>query len=174
MLNIVVISHETKIKKMKIQKKGRRKMTFKKTIFCFGIVMICLLVISLSFGANIKASEAEKQEYKQERARIEALRKSFKPGPVNDLEEYEKFVDEIQKRWKNRKKEHYGRLMLEICKPLSSGRLKGDRRYEVARKYALSALADANDIPIETELELTGHVITLMIGVTGNPSKFDF
>lgn len=53
--------------------------TDKKTIFCFGIVMIYLLVTSLSFGANLKASEMEKQEYKQERARIEALRKSFTP-----------------------------------------------------------------------------------------------
>jgi len=110
------------------------------------------------------SSQAEKQEYKQERARIKALRKSFKPGPVNDLEEYEKFADEIQKRWQNRKKEYYARLMLEVCGPLSSGNFKHDRRYELARKYALLAVAEPNEISFETELNLIGHAITLMIG----------
>ena len=140
------------------------------------LVLMCFsLVQNISFGAGAESSEAEKQEYKQERARIKALRKSFKPGPINDLKEYEKFGDEIQMRWKNRNKEHYGRLMLEVCKPLSSGRLKGDRRYEVARKYALSALADANDPPleIELELELTGHVVTLMY-TPNSPKGEDF
>jgi hypothetical protein len=158
-------------------------MLFKRATIYFLILACCLLAIGVVFwpGAGRQqiqeqefeenglgpagvSSEAEKQEYKQDMARIKALEKSFKPGPVNDLEEYEKFADEIQKRWQNRKKEHYARLMQEVCEPLSSGRLKGDRQYEVARKYALSALADANDIPLETELELTGHVITLMIG----------
>ncbi len=61
--------------------------------------------------------------------------------------------------------------MLEICKPLSSGKFKEDRRYELARQYALSALTDANSISIETELELTGHVVTLMIGPNAAKGK---
>ena len=72
-------------------------MVLKKTIFCFGVVIPCLLLISISFGENLKPSEADKQEYKQDMARIKALKKSFKPGRVNNLEEYEKFSDEIQK-----------------------------------------------------------------------------
>ncbi len=137
-------------------------MTFKKTVFCFRIVLNCLLVISLSFGANLKASEAEKQEYKQERARIEALRKSFKPGLVNDLKEYEKFADAIQKKWSRRNKEHYARLMLKICGPLSSGTFADDRRHDVARRYALLVLDKSEEISIEMELKLTGHVMTSM------------
>jgi len=131
-----------------------------KTIFCFGIVMPCLLLISISFGESLEPSEADKQEYKQDMARIRALKKSFKPGRVNDLEEYEKFADEIQIKWSRRNKGYYARLMLEICGPLSSGTFEDDRRYDLARKYALSVLADANDIPLTTELELTGHVMT--------------
>jgi hypothetical protein len=137
-------------------------MVLKKTIFCFGVVIPSLLLTSISFGENPKPSEAEKQEYRQDMARIKALEKSFKPGPVNDLEEYEKFADEIQNKWRDRNREYNARLILEICGPLSSGRLRGDRQYEVARKYALSVLADANDIPLETELKLTGHVMTPM------------
>ena len=60
--------------------------------------------------------------------------------------------------------EHKARLMLEVCKPLSSGRFKDDRRYELARKYALSVLETPDEIPLTLELELTGHAINLMIG----------
>jgi len=167
-------------------------MLFKRATIYFLILACCLLAIGLVFwpgagGQQIQeqefeekqvspvglSSQAEKQEYKQDMARIKALEKSFKPGPINDLKEYEKFCDEIQERWKNRNKEHYGRLMLEVCKPLSSGRLKGDRRYEVARKYALSALTHANDISLETELQLTGHVVTLMY-TPNSPKGEDF
>ena len=95
--------------------------------------------------------------------RIASFRESLQPGQVNDLNAYEKFADEIQNRWKDENKEHYALLMLEICKPLSSGNFKSDRRYQLARKYALSALDKAEDIPVRLELELTGHVLTLMI-----------
>jgi len=106
----------------------------------------------------------EKQEYKQERARIKALRKSFKPGPVNNLKEYEKFADEIQRKWSRRNKEYYARLMLEVCGPLSSGNFKHDRQYELARQYALLALDKSygleqnNRIPIEVEFRLLMYV----------------
>lgn len=131
----------------------------------FFYVIICFLLMNcVIFGTNAEDLSEEKQEYKQERARIKALRETFTPGLTNDFEKYEEFADQIQNKWSSKNKEHYARLMLEVCGPLSSGNFKGDRRYELARKYALSALADANNIALETELELTGHVITLMIG----------
>jgi hypothetical protein len=52
--------------------------------------------------------------------------------------------------------------MLEVREPLSSGNFKDDRRYQLARKYALSVLETADAIPLILELELTGHVVTLM------------
>lgn len=156
-------------------------MLFKRATIYFLILACCLLAIGVVFwpgagGQQIQeqefeenevgpvgvSSQAEKQEYKQDMARIKALEKSFKPGPVNDLEEYEKFADEIQNKWRDRNKEYNARLILEICGPLSSGTFEDDRRHDVARRYALSVLADANDIPLETELELTGHVMTSM------------
>lgn len=128
------------------------------------LVLVCLsLVQNIAFGASPEASEMEKQECKQERARIKALRKSFKPGPVNNLKEYENFADEIQNKWNKKNKEHYARLMLKVCGPLSSGRFNDERQYALARKYALLALAEPNEVSLVTELELTGHVMTDMV-----------
>jgi hypothetical protein len=118
----------------------------------------------ISFGENLKASEAEEQEYKQDREHIETMKKSFKPGPTNDIKSFEKFADEIQRKWKSKDPEHYAKLMLEICGPITSGRFNTDRRFNIARKYALLALSDPNKINLETELELTGHVKTPMFG----------
>ena len=76
----------------------------KKAIFCFGIFIVLLIVTSISFGVDSKLSKAETEEYKQDMARIKAMEKTFKPGRVNNLEEYEKFADEIQKKWSQRSK----------------------------------------------------------------------
>ena len=135
-------------------------MILKRAIICFGVNIVCLIVTTNSFGVSSGPSEAEKLEYKQDRAGIKALEKSFKPGPVNNLTEYEKFADEILKKWNQRNKEYYARLMLEVCGPLSSGRFNDERQYDVARRYALSALSEPNEIPLEVELELTGHIMT--------------
>lgn len=137
-------------------------MVAKKITISFLVLVYISLVQNITFGASSEPSEAEKQEYKQDMARIEALRKSFKPGLVNDLKEYEKFADAIQKKWGRQNKEYYARLMLEVCGPLSSGTFADDRRHDVARRYALSVLEKSEEISIEVELELTGHVMTSM------------
>jgi len=54
--------------------------------------------------------------------------------------------------------------MLEICRPITSGRFNTDERFDIARKYALLALSDPNKIALETDLELAGHVKTPMFG----------
>lgn len=119
-------------------------------------------IIGITLGAAQESSEMEKQAYKQELNRIKSLRKSLKPGPVNDLKEYEKLADEIQGKWVGKNKEYYVSLMLEICKPLSSGRFDEDRQFILARKYALLALSEPNQITIDMELELIEHVMTDM------------
>jgi hypothetical protein len=137
-------------------------MVIKETRFSVTVVILSLCVTNISLGENLQSAESEKQQYKQDTAHIKDLKKTFTPGPTNDLEAYERFADEIQNKWKQANKEWYGRLMLEICGPLSSGAFEDDQRYEVARKYALSVLAEPNTIPLTLELELTGHVVTLM------------
>ena len=135
-------------------------MIAKKITISFSVLMCLALIQNVTFGANPEASETEKQEYKQERARIKVLEKSFTPGPTNDLQKYEKFADEIQNKWKDKNKEHYARLMLKVCKSLGPGNFKDKRCYVLKRKYVLSALEKPNEIELVTELELTGHVQT--------------
>src|SRR4030065_594211 len=138
-------------------------MLLKKITICFLALVCCILVKSVSFGESAETLQMEKQEYEQELNRIKSLRKSFKPGPVNDINEYKKSADQIQDKWSQKNKEYYARLMWELCKPLSSGRFNNERQYNVAREYALSALAKPNEISLEIELELIGHVMTDMI-----------
>jgi hypothetical protein len=135
-------------------------MILKRKIFCFRVIFICLLATIISFGAISEQSEAEKNEYKQDMVRVESLSKSLKTDFTNDLKEYEKDINELQSKWSKKNKEYYARLMWEACKPLSSGRFSDERQYDVARRYALSALEEPNEIPLEVELELTGHVMT--------------
>ena len=137
-------------------------MTSAKLLKNFLFVIFCHCIIGITFGATLESSEIEEQEYKQDMARIKALEKSFTSGPTNDLENYEKFVDQIQKKWVQKNREHYARLLLEICGPLSSGDFKGNRPRTLARKYALSALETPEAIPLTLELELIGHVMMLM------------
>lgn len=157
--------------------KGRCIMISKKCGVFFCATICCLLINSMIFGANAGDLSAKKleyeqertrikaeQEYKQERARIKALEKAFTPGPTNDLKKYEYFADRIQNKWKGGNKEYYARLMLEVCGPLGSGKFKDKRCYDLRRQYALSALEEPNDIALVTELELTGRVITFLIG----------
>jgi hypothetical protein len=137
-------------------------MTLKKTIICFGVIFVCLLATTISFGVSSGPSEAEKHEYQQDRERIETMRKSF-TGPIKDLKSLEIFGDEIQAKWSQKNKEYYAKLMLAICGPISSWHFNQEGKHVLARKYALSVLSDPNKIPLETELELIGHVMTDMV-----------
>ncbi len=139
------------------------------------VMILCLsLNQSIAIGGDPDPSGREAQEYNQELIRVKAMEESFTSGPTNDLSKYEKFIDEIQNTWSQRNKEYYACLMLVACGPLGSGRFKGDRQqYELARKYALSALENPDAIPLTLELELTGHVMTLTIGPNA-PKDEDF
>jgi len=74
-------------------------MISKKITMSFLVIACFSLVPNIGFASTLEVTEMEKQEYKQERVRVKALRKSLAPGPTNDLKEYEKFADEIQNKW---------------------------------------------------------------------------
>lgn len=138
------------------------------------VMLVCIsFVQGMAIDENSEPSERETQEYRQELARVRAMRRSLTPGLTNDLGKYEKFVDEIQHKWSQRNKKYYARLMVNACGPLSSGNFKDDRRHELARKYALSALENPDEIPLTLELEATVHVLTPMMGLkTPRPEDF--
>ena len=148
-------------------------MKVKKIIFYLGVYTAYMIVTNFSLGASSLPSDVETKDYKEDMAHIEAMRDSIDSGQIVKLEEYEKFADEIQKKWSLRNKEYNARIILELCGPLSSGTFPGDRRYDVAKKYALSVLDKPEQISIEMELELTGHVVTLMY-TPNSPKGEDF
>ena len=129
------------------------------------LMLTCMSFIqSVALAGDPGPSGKETQECNQELLRIRAMDKSLTPGPTNDLSRYEKDADAIERKWNQRNAQCYARIMSVVCGPLSSGRFKSKQQYELARKYALSALENRDAIPLNLELELTGHVITLMIG----------
>lgn len=134
----------------------RKHMLVCSTILC------CLSIGSVAFGDNSRSAQTEAAEYRQQLDRIKAVRASLTPGPTNDLQKYEESADGILAGWSQMGEEYYARLVLELVGPLSSGRFEDDRQSEVARRYALSALAERDAIPIDLELELVGHVMTDM------------
>ena len=131
-------------------------------------IVVTIIFLWLGRGAAVAGDsnppKKDVQEFSQELARVKAAEHAFTSGPTNDLARYEKFADDIQKRWSQRNKEDYGRLVSAVCGTLSSGCFDDWRAYELARKYALSALENADAIPVTLELELTGHVMTLTVG----------
>jgi hypothetical protein len=127
--------------------------------------LLCLLfVYGIAVGAKGEISAVEKQEFQQDMARIRAVEKNLSPGEENSLADFAQFADGLQSKWWSKSKELYARVVIALCGPLSSGRFQDDRRYELARRYALSVLAKPGEVSADTELELTGHVETLMIG----------
>lgn len=125
-------------------------------------LLVCFfLTHSAVIAKDTRASEGEMREFRQELAGIVDLEKSLASTSTRSLAKYEKFADGIQHKWSQRNKEYYARLMLAICSPLGSGDFKNARQYELARKYALSALENRDAIPVVLELELAGQVTTL-------------
>jgi hypothetical protein len=125
--------------------------------FLFHIFLILAFFMSISY---IRASENDMKEYQQDMNRIQAKNKSFKPGPENNFEEYEKFAVTMQEKWKTKNPEEYAKIMIQICGTLNSGAFRGNRGYDAARKYALAVLTQPDRITLDTELELIGYIMT--------------
>jgi len=136
-----------------------RKLTAK-----FIMAMLILFAYNTLLGGNTESTPQEKNEYKSDFNRVEDMRAFLRQNDTRDLNVYEEFADSIDQKWRGRNREYYARLMSYVCAPLSSGTFKEDRQYELARKYALSALEEPDSIPLELELNLKGHVRTLRSG----------
>lgn len=137
---------------------------FNKVLAALLVLVCCVLVIAafVLLDGREEDKQTGLQEYQADVGQIASLRRSLQPGPTNDLETYERFAEAMMSKWSERPKEYYARMINELCGPLSSGRFDEDRQHIVAREYAMQALAEADAIPLETELELTGHVVTYM------------
>ena len=123
-------------------------------------------------GARLSAEE--QRLYHLDRDKALSLRKAMAARKAVDLKTIEALGDELDRRWSGLNRECHARLLLEICEPLGSGKIKDKRAYDVARRYALSALAKPDRIPPRLELELVGYVVTPMIGVTNAMGTNEF
>jgi hypothetical protein len=155
------------------EEKSIIKMAIKRLIAESMIIVLILYGCNAAFGENAEITSQEKQEYDQDYKRVADMDASISQSDVRDINSYEEFADRIDQKWRGRNKEYHARLMLEICNPLSSGTFSEKRRYLLARKYALSALAEPDSISLGLELKLTGHMVILFYGPDA-PSGYDF
>ena len=129
-----------------------------KQLATFSMTLAFLLLgRGIAFGGYPESSPEEKQEYMLDLNRIDTMEISLsRKDSIRDLKAYENFADTINKKWCQKNRADYARLMSAICRPLSSGIFKERRQHDLARKYALSILEKPDDISIYTELELIG------------------
>lgn len=122
--------------------------------FCdiFAIALVAFLLPTTSFGAQSKNSETERQEYRQDFEKLGAAAKE------RDLKKYEESAGKILERWSGKDKEQYAQLVLKFCQPINSKLFEDGDRSKIARKYALQALKDADQLSPRTESRLIGFV----------------
>lgn len=99
--------------------------------------------------------------YEQQMTRVQEVNNSLTKKSANDLEQYEKFATEILNKWRDGTSEQYALLTEALCKPLSAGMFSDVRQYQIARDWALEALALDDQIPVLVELDLVQHVSLL-------------
>jgi hypothetical protein len=123
------------------------------------MVTIYVLYVFLSlfqakaFCAIPDPSEVDGQEFKQDLARIKNMQALLASGKKIDINECEKLGEDIQRKWNKRNKIYYAQLVLDLCGLFT---YFGDKRRDVlSGKYALSALENADAIPVLLELDLT-------------------
>jgi len=118
------------------------------------LLLIVLMAAITSLAARPEESDPNQQESRQDSARIQALAEAL------DLQGLEKLAPELEKKWFAKDKTYYGYMMLHVCGTFASCDFNNNRQYELARQYALLALAKsqgpdkADRIPIEVEFLL--------------------
>lgn len=128
----------------------------KSNIVCaifFGVSLVNVVSIA---GVPRERPDPNRQEFLQDHARLDTL------WQVDDVNAVKNVAKEIQRKWIRRDKEYYGMLMLQVCTSLRSRTLAGPRTSALAREYALIVLSDPNELPLETELDLVGQVMSDM------------
>src|ERR1044072_5278940 len=120
-------------------------------------LLACCVAVGLSLGRGLSfdtarpaaaQADALEGEFKADLARISALR------DARDLSGLIKWADEVEQKWGQLDASRYAQLMLAVCRATMSTDYKDDRQYYVGRKYVALALRRADEIPVETEVEL--------------------
>ena len=131
-----------------------------------GSIILALFVSCFRIGTceDTITTAQEKQQFDQINSRVIDIGNSITHGNGIDINTYKSFADSIDLAWRGRNREYYASLMFEICRPLTSDQFRDIRKYDLARKYALSALDYPDSIPLRLEIDLIGYVITFTFG----------
>lgn len=116
------------------------------------LIIIGLIVF---FGQEVRPVRGD--VVSEENAMIAEINKNVsqvtayrKTKNINGLEQ---FAAVVERRWKKRNKEFYYTMMHNICSELVSYDYGTDKRFEVAEKYAFAMLQNADEMPIELEVD---------------------
>jgi len=127
-------------------------------LICSGV----LLGSTVSMATEAVGSDAIVKEYSQDLSRVGEL------GQKAELEGLDRLASELEEKWFGKNREKYGYIMLGICGTFGSLDFGTDRQYDLARKYAVLVLEksrkleEENQIPIEVEFILSGHVQNML------------
>ena len=126
----------------------------RKMSISFIVLVCCLLAGSIFFVTNKEHSQIRKRAYEEDMKRMLSL------SEMKDIEGLNSFADELKAKWNRIDRKSYVDSILAVCRKLSSGRFDDQRQYALSRKLAILSLTDPNELPLETELDLLGHVMT--------------
>lgn len=115
-----------------------------------------VLLAGHAYQASAQDSEAERKQFGMD---LDEIRSISNRKNLSDYDaEFDKQAAAVERKWAKKNKKIRAELMLELCNQISSGQYGKTRAHGLARKYALAALEDPESIPVETELNLVGHV----------------
>jgi len=143
----------------------------KKITLLLLLINFILLNQNAVFGEMPKLTHEDMREYMADRKCIEYTNIFLSKASnihLRDLDTYKKFADKMEEKWRNKNREAYAYIMLQINGPLTSGLFKDKQQhkqqYALARKYALLALEKPDEISLDMEFGLRGSVTTTIIG----------
>lgn len=122
------------------------------------LLVFILMLLPTQFLVAVAANE---MAFEQQLARVQEVKDSLTKKSANDLEQYERFANEVLSASQDGTREHSAILAQALCQPLTAGMFNDDRQYSVARELALVALKSVEQIAVISEIELTQNVSLL-------------
>lgn len=117
------------------------------------VLLCCIATATASFGAGDDDLEISK-EFEQDVKEVSSLTQK------RNISEFEKRADLLHSKWHAKSENRHGKVMLRLCESVGSGRFGVSRQLDLARKYALLGLENADKLELETELALVGYMMT--------------
>ncbi len=149
---------------------------FRKNIL-FISVFALVIVLSINVARANSGSSADEQhaQYIKSVNRLAAAQEKYTQvrRESRKLEKYAEVVRSIHDKWHTENKTYFARLMRQACTPLVSGvEFENEQRVnQLARKYLFAALAHADKVRIQTELQLARQLLYVFLSYERTTDK---